>query len=166
VDQLLSTLPPLQFVHVDDVAAAVLHSVRRRLDGTFNVAPDRWLRGEDAPALMGVPFSVPATGAVWEVVSTVVRTVVRPLLALSPRPAGAMPWSRFPWVVANDRLRATGWQPLSTTEEVLVARRKPSSMAKLFARKRQEVTIAAVGVTGASVLGAGWVAWKRWFGRR
>jgi nucleoside-diphosphate-sugar epimerase len=166
VDQVLSTLPPLQFVHVDDVASAVMHSVRCRLDGTFNVAPDRWLRGEDAPPLMGVPFSVPATGAVWEVVSTVVRTVVRPLLALSPRPDGAIPWSRYPWVVANDRLRATGWQPLSTTEEVLVARRRPSPVAKLFARRRQEVTIAAVGAAGASVAGASWVAWKRWLARR
>jgi nucleoside-diphosphate-sugar epimerase len=166
VDQLLSTLPPLQFVHVDDVASAVVHSVQQRLDGTFNVAPDRWLRGEDAPPLMGVPFSVPATGAVWEVVSTVVRTIVRPLLAISPRPEGAVPLSRYPWVVANDRLRATGWQPLSTTEEVLVARRQPSKMAKLFARKRQEVTIAAVGTAGASVAGAAWLAWKRWFRRR
>jgi nucleoside-diphosphate-sugar epimerase len=154
VDRVFSTLPPVQFVHVDDVASAVLHSVTTRLDGVFNVAPDRWLRGEDAPPLMGTSVSIPATGRVWELVSTVAATIVRPLLAVSSRPYGALPWSRHPWVVANDRLRATGWAPLSTTEEVLVSRKAPSKFAVLFARKRQEVTIAALGSVGLGVAGA------------
>jgi nucleoside-diphosphate-sugar epimerase len=162
VDQLFSILPPVQYVHVDDVASAILHSVDKRLDGTFNVAPDRWLRGEDAPALMGMLVSVPATGQIREIVSMIVRNVVRPLLALNPRPSGAAPWSRYPFVVANDRLKATGWQPLSTTEEVLVARKAPTRLAKLFARKRQEVTIAAVGAAGVTVGGAIFAVWRRW----
>jgi nucleoside-diphosphate-sugar epimerase len=154
VDRIFSTLPPVQFVHVDDVASAVLHAVRTRLDGVFNVAPDRWLRGEDAPPLMGTSVSIPATGRVWELVSTLVATIVRPLLAVSSRPDGALPWSRHPWVVANDRLRATGWVPLSTTEEVLVSRKAPSKLSLLFARKRQEVTIAAMSSVGLGVAGA------------
>jgi nucleoside-diphosphate-sugar epimerase len=162
VDQLFSILPPVQYVHLDDVASAVLHSVEKRLDGTFNVAPDRWLRGEDAPALMGMPVSVPATGTVREIVTTVVKSIIRPLLALNPRPSGATPLSRYPFVVANDRLKATGWQPLSSTEEVLVARRAPTRLSKLFARKRQEMTIAAVGTAGVSVGGALLLAWRRW----
>jgi nucleoside-diphosphate-sugar epimerase len=166
VDQMFTTLPPMQFVHVDDVASAVLHSVIRQLDGVFNVAPDRWLRGEDAPPLLGTPFVIPATGTVWELVSLVARTVVRPLLAIRPRPAGAQPWSRYPWVVANDRLRLTGWVPLSTTEEVLVARRPPSKLNKLFARRRQELTIAAVGAAGLGTAGSLYGLWRRWVGRR
>jgi nucleoside-diphosphate-sugar epimerase len=166
VDQMFTTLPPLQFVHVDDVASAVLHAVVHRLDGVYNVAPDRWLRGEDAPPLLGTPFVIPATGRVWELVSLLARTVVRPLLSVRPRPAGAQPWSRHPWVVANDRLRLTGWVPLSTTEEVLVARRAPSKLHKLFARRRQELTIAAVGTVGLSVAGSVFGLWRRWAGRR
>ncbi len=162
VDQLFSILPPVQYVHLDDVASAIMHSINKRLDGIFNVAPDRWLRGEDAPALMGMLVSVPATGRVREVVSTIVRNVIRPLLALNPRPSGAAPWSRYPFVVANDRLKATGWQPLSTTEEVLVARRAPTRLSKLFARKRQEVTIAAVGAASATVGGTAFALWRRW----
>jgi hypothetical protein len=133
-----------------------------RLDGTFNVAPDKWLRGEDAPPLMGMAISIPATGPVREVVSAVVQLIVYPLLALGPRPQGAQPWSRYPWVVANDRLKATGWVPLSTTEEVLVAQRPPSRLARLFARRRQEVTIAALGGVGLGVASTVYALVRRW----
>ncbi len=162
VDLLLSTPPPVQFVHLDDVASAAVHASVSRLDGTYNVAPDKWLRGEDAPPLMGMAFSFPATGPVREVASAFVRVIVYPLLALGPRPDGALPWSRYPWVVANDRLKATGWLPLSTTEEVLVAQRPPSKLARLFARRRQEVTIAALGSVGLAVVGTVYAAVRRW----
>jgi uncharacterized protein YcfJ len=114
---------------------------------------------------MGTPFSIPATGRIWETVSTVARTVVRPLLAIRPRPEGVQPWSRYSWVVANDRLRDTGWSPLSTSEEVLVARRRPSQIGKLFARRRQEVTIAAVVVAAGSSLGGAFALWRKWMRR-
>ena len=162
VDLLLSTPPPVQFVHLDDVASAAVHAAVRRLEGTFNVAPDKWLRGEDAPPLMGMAFSIPATGPVREVVSAFVQFVVYPLLALGPRPHGALPWSRYPWVVANDRLKATGWTALSTTEEVLVSQRPPSRFARLFARRRQEVTIAALGGVGLGAIGTVYALFRRW----
>jgi nucleoside-diphosphate-sugar epimerase len=166
VDLLLATPPPVQFVHLDDVASAALHAAVLGLDGVFNVAPDKWLRGEDAPPLMGMAISIPATGPVREVASALVRGVVYPLLALGPRPAGALPWSRYPWVVANDRLRATGWAPLSSTEEVLVAQRPPSKVARIFARRRQEVTIAALGGVGLGTVGAAAAFLRRWARRR
>ncbi len=162
VDLLLSTPPPVQFVHLDDVASAAVHAAVFRLDGIYNVAPNKWLRGEDAPPLMGMAISIPATGPVREIASALVRWVVYPLLALGPRPPGAEPWSRYPWVVANDRLRATGWAPLSTTEEVLVAQRPPTRLARLFARRRQEVTIVALGGVAASVLGTVVALARRW----
>jgi hypothetical protein len=68
-------------------------------------------------------------------------------------------------VVANDRLRATGWVPLSTTEEVLVARRRPTKLSQLFARRRQEMTIAAVGTAAASSAGVAFVLWRKWVRR-
>ena len=162
VDLLLSTPPPVQFVHLDDVASAAVHAAVCRLDGIYNVAPNKWLRGEDAPPLMGMAISIPATGPVREIASALVRGVVYPLLALGPRPPGALPWSRYPWVVANDRLRATGWAPLSTTEEVLVAQRPPTRLARLFARRRQEVTIVALGGAAAGVVGIVLAVARRW----
>ena len=45
--------PPSQFLHLDDLADAVVLAVRRRLDGVFNVAPDGWVAGERVRALSG-----------------------------------------------------------------------------------------------------------------
>ena len=45
--------PPAQFLHLDDLAAAVVLAVGSRLDGVFNVAPDGWIAGERVRALVG-----------------------------------------------------------------------------------------------------------------
>ncbi len=156
LDQFIAPMPAMQFVHVGDVASAVLHAAVAELDGTFNVAPDGWLAGEDAPALFGTMVSIPATGRVHDVASALARLLQRG----RPRPAGAGPWAVHPWVIANDRLKATGWAPRSTSAEVLVSSKSPSKIAILFARKRQEVTIAAVGLVGAGALGTV-VLWLR-----
>ena len=38
--------PPMQFLHLDDLASAVEHVRRGRLSGAFNVAPDGWIPGD------------------------------------------------------------------------------------------------------------------------
>ena len=146
-DRVIQALPAMQFLHLDDLASAVLHSASQHLDGPYNVAPDSWIRGEDAPALLGTTVSVPLPGKVGDrVVSFGVH--VRDFFEGRNRREGAVAWTRSPWVVANDRLRATGWTPHSTSEETVVASRKPSRFATLFARRRQEVTLAAVALLG------------------
>ena len=45
--------PPAQFVHLDDLAAAVDLVRRKRLDGTYNVSPDGWIAGPRLRALAG-----------------------------------------------------------------------------------------------------------------
>ena len=45
--------PGAQFLHLDDLASAVVLAVDRRLDGVFNVAPDGWVAGERVRALSG-----------------------------------------------------------------------------------------------------------------
>ena len=45
--------PAAQFLHLDDLAAAVHLAVRKRLDGVFNVAPDGWIAGDRVRALSG-----------------------------------------------------------------------------------------------------------------
>jgi nucleoside-diphosphate-sugar epimerase len=164
LDQLIAPLPPLQFVHVDDVSTAVVHAADRHLDGVFNVAPDGWLPGEQVPALLGTALSIPATGRVHDLTSVVARALRR--IRGNQRPSGAEPWSVHPWVIANDRLKATGWSPRSTSAEVIVASRRPSKIARLFARRRQEATIAAVGTISVGVLGALVAVWRRLSSRR
>lgn len=151
-DRLGHALPAVQYVHVEDVATAVLHAAAMGLDGAFNVAADDWLQSEDAHALMGLGARLPLPE--W------LASAVQKLADLRPgvrRPTGALPYSKFPWVVATDRLRSTGWVPLSTSAEAFVANKKPSEAALYFAKHRQEVTLAGVGILG--VLAASALSW-------
>ncbi|MEY2567709.1 MAG: hypothetical protein QOE35_2238 [Actinomycetota bacterium] len=141
---------PVQAVHVDDVAAAVALAVERRLDGTYNVAPDGWIADSTARAVAGGPLRL-----------SLPESVVERLTRLSP---AVLAYAKHPWVVANDRLRAEGWAPEHTNEEALVAT-QAASWRDLSPRRRQEL---ALGVTGATLLGtvAGAVALIRRSHRR
>ena len=52
--------PPGQYVHLDDVTAAIVLALTSRLDGPFNVSPDRWIAGDQLRALAGVPCACPS----------------------------------------------------------------------------------------------------------
>jgi nucleoside-diphosphate-sugar epimerase len=150
-------LPPVQALHVDDAASAVVHAVEQRLDGTFNVAPDGSVPGETARALTAagiVPVGLPERVA-WRAE----RWARRAGLGGVPRPAE--PYRLHPWVVANDRLRATGWSPAYTSEEAIVACRKGSWWRELSPQRRQEVALGASGGLLLSALAAVVVAVRR-----
>jgi nucleoside-diphosphate-sugar epimerase len=136
--------PPAQYVHLDDVASAVVLAWRNRLDGPFNVAPDGWIPGDQVRALAGVPpVRVPdpvAQRLAW----------ARWKLGLSSTPPGLLPYTIHPWVVANDRLKAAGWSPTSTNEEAYVAGYRPAPWATVSPQRRQEIALGA----GAAVLAA------------
>jgi nucleoside-diphosphate-sugar epimerase len=151
-DRLGHALPAVQYVHVEDVATAILHAANVGLDGAFNVAADDWLQSEDAHALMGLGARLPLPD--WFAASVQKLADLRPGLR---RPAGALPYSKFPWVIATDRLRSTGWVSLSNSAEAFVANKKPSEASLYFAKHRQEVTLAGVGVL--SVLATSALSW-------
>lgn len=153
VDRVAHTLPVQQFVHIDDVASATVHALDRGLDGPLNVAPDGWLSADEAHDLWGPNLRLPIPDQVVDVL----RRVAEPLLERK-RPAGASGYARSAWVIANDRLRATGWSPQSTSAEAFVASRRPLPGARFAARHRQEVTLAAVGTAATTVAGiAAWI---------
>jgi nucleoside-diphosphate-sugar epimerase len=135
---------PVQFLAEEDVASAVALALAERLDGPYNVAPDGWVPDETARALAGGPARV----AVPERLARVLRAMW-PGPGHSPWP-GIDPYTRHPWVVANDRLRAAGWTPAQSNEEAFVdvaAGRWP----ELSPKHRQEV---ALGVSVAALVGA------------
>jgi nucleoside-diphosphate-sugar epimerase len=138
---------PLQFVHADDVASAVALVIDHHLEGAFNVAPDGWVPEETARALAGGVSRLTLPG--W-----LVRPLGRIGWAIGRRgtPAEAIPWASNPWVIANDRLRAAGWEPAHPHEEAVVAAEPPGRLARLLTRRRQEVTLAAAGVVGAGLV--------------
>jgi len=139
--------PPAQFVHADDVAAAVDVVRRQRAAGAFNVAPDGALDAERIRALVGGAPRIPLPG--W-LAGRVTELGWR--YRLAPTPPGFVPFTRAPWVVANDRLRALGWAPQHGNDEAFVAGHAAAPWAQISPQRRQEL---ALGIAGAVIVGAG-----------
>jgi nucleoside-diphosphate-sugar epimerase len=131
--------PPLQFLHFDDLAGAVVLAAERGLDGAFNVAPDGWIPPDQMKEFVTLPRPrVP----VW-VADQLVQWRWR--LGLSRTPPEILPWTIHPWVVANDRLRAEGWVPEHTNEEAYVLGTAPGPLDTLSPKRRQELALALAG---------------------
>ena len=149
--------PPMQYVHADDLAAAVALAAGRGLDGVFNVAPDGWVSGDDIRALAAGRLRVSLPERVVRRVAGVGR-----VLGVSRMPAEVVPYLVHPWVVANDRLRAAGWMPRFTNEEALVDGAPMPAWQALSLQRRQLVALGAVaGVVGGAVSGAVALARRR-----
>jgi len=141
--------PPAQFLDVADLATAVDLARRARLDGPFNVAPDGWASGETVRSLAGgaprvrlperLALRLADLGWRWR---------------LAPTPPALLPFTVHPWVIANDRLRAEGWEPASSNEEAYVGAHRASPWATLSPRRRQELALGITGGTLAAAVGA------------
>lgn len=131
--------PPRQFVDLDDLADAVVLAWREGLDGPFNVAPDGWVTADQLLELSGPALPAPPLP------EAVARVLSRWRRAAEP---GLDPYLRHPWVVANDRLRAAGWEPATSNEEVVVGALRNRGWRALNPRARQELSLGAVVVVG------------------
>ncbi len=142
--------PPLQVVHVDDAASALVLAVNDDLEGVFNVAADGWLGHEEALAV--APHRRPPA-----VPEEVAERALRALWAtgVGDAPPSVLPYLVHSWVIANDRLKAHGWAPKHTNEEAILLAGDPE------ARRRPLPWIAAVA---ALLTGAGGATW--WLTRR
>lgn len=142
--------PPVQLLHVDDLASAVALAATAPLDGPYGVAPDGWLAPAEVRALAGAP-----SGAV-----AVPGRLRRALDAR--RAAAAVPaYASHPWVVANDRLRAAGWAPRSTNEEAYVATHAGAPWARISPRRRQDLILGAAAAATVAVPAAAVTALRR-----
>jgi nucleoside-diphosphate-sugar epimerase len=153
--------PVAQFVHLDDVASAVVLSVERRFDGVYNVAPDGWIPGERVRALTGDRLRFPLPERLREVVGA-----LRWRFQRGPIPPGLGPYTREPWVVANDKLRSAGWTPTVTNEQTYVEGTEARWWTMVTPKRRQELSLGAMfGVIGA-VSVVGFSLARRWVRRR
>lgn len=139
---------PAQYVHVDDVAAAVVAVWSSGLDGAINVAPSGWLTPTERRELDPVPkVRLPEPVAV-------ALSAWRWRLRLAPTAPGILAYARHPWVVANDRLADTGWEASNSNEEAYVAGHEASVIETISPRRRQELALGIAGVAvAASVIG-------------
>jgi UDP-glucose 4-epimerase len=105
--------PPLQFVHVDDVAEALILLLAGRHPGAFNVAADGYITVREASDLLGLKSRRVPYGAYKRLAAGMWRTRV------SEAPAGQIEFVVHPWVASNQKLKdATGWSPRWTSREV------------------------------------------------
>jgi len=129
---------PVQFLHLDDLAAAVELAVLGDLAGTYNVAPDGYVSATRMRRLSGmVPWlRVPPQVASW-------LARFRWRWRLAPTPPGVVPYTRFPWVVSNERLRAAGWEPRHSNEECYVDSHhaKPWAITTSSVMQRRSLTV-------------------------
>jgi nucleoside-diphosphate-sugar epimerase len=130
---------PVQVVHVDDLAAALALAATTDLPGVYNVAADGWLEPDAARALLPRP-SVPAVPE--EALERALRRTW--VVGIGDIPPGVVPYLAHPWVVANEKLRATGWSPTRTNEQAI----REALFALPPRRPRSGVIAAAVAVAG------------------
>jgi len=138
--------PPAQFLHVDDLASAVVLAIGDRLDGVFNVAPDGWIEGERVRALTGERPRLKLPDRIAKTVAG-----LRWRFERGPIPPGLWSYTRAPWVVANDRLKAAGWRPTVTNEQAYVEGTEARWWTMVSPKRRQELSLGAMA--GAGVLG-------------
>ncbi len=150
----------VQYLHVDDLAAAVVLAWSSRLRGVYNVAPDAGIAEDTARALAGgvARVSVPErlAGTIWDLGWKLGGVGV---------PHEARPYAIHPWVVAGDHLRGSGWVPVYSSEEAYVATDVRPHWDDLPPLRRQRYTLIGA-VTGASlgvlaVTGAGVAVLRR-----
>jgi nucleoside-diphosphate-sugar epimerase len=143
--QLSGAVAPVQFVHLDDLTTALVNVCRARVDGPINVAPDGWLSVDEVRALKGPTARV----RMYKPFAYVLAQIGK-YFGVAPTDPDALLASSGPWVVANDRLRALGWEPTFSNEEAYVDADSGGIWARLTPRHRQQI---ALGGAGALVLG-------------
>lgn len=133
--------PPAQFLHLDDLASAVMVAIEQRLDGVYNVAPDGWIAGERVRALAGAVPKVKLPDRVNEVVIN-----LRWRFQRGPIPPGLRSYTRWPWLVANDKLKATGWRPTVTNEQAYVEGTEAKWWTMISPKRRQELSLGGLAL--------------------
>ena len=145
--------PPMQFLHIDDLASAVVTVLEARYDGELNVAPDGWIPPDALADLEGPRPRLRVRPQVATGVSA-----LRWQWGLTATPPGLVPYTVHPCVVANDRLRGLGWKPAHTNEEAWVVSHRPGRWESMPARQRQEFLLAAASAAVAGAVGtAAWL---------
>jgi UDP-glucose 4-epimerase len=97
----------LQLVHEDDVVTAIAGLVDGRHGGAFNVAADGTMTVRESAELIGQKVREMKFSTVYRIYSWAWRLHVPNVGA----PAGNLHFLRHPWVVSNEKLKATGWEP-------------------------------------------------------
>lgn len=150
--------PPYQFVHEEDVAAALFFAVKNELDGPYNLAPGDRMTSQEILAAAGLKRVDLPEAAAFSVVDRLWD------LGFSKVPAGLLHYAMHPWVVAPDKLAAEGFTCSMTTRQSLDdLLRQIDGYTRIGTKRVTRGGVLRGAAAGASVLGAGllWRAARR-----
>ena len=136
---------PAQFLHLDDLADAVILATLKKLDGVYNVAPDGFVHSARVRSLWGMAPRLRLPDRMSEIVSD-----IRWRFQRGPIPPGLRPYVRSTWLVSNGRLRSEGWTPTVTNEQAFVEGTDAKWWTMLTPKRKQEIALGAM-VTGILV---------------
>ena len=140
--------PPLQFVHEDDVIAALAFAVFEDLDGAYNLAPEGWLERDEIVEVVG-RRSVRIGEA--RAFSLADRMWSR---GLAEAPAGMLHYVMHPWVMSVEKLAQAGFRCSRTGREALEATVEGSrDYVRLGRNRMTRTTMAAGAAAGAGMVG-------------
>ena len=141
--------PPVQLLHVDDLATAIHLAVKQPLAGVFNVGAEGWLTARELAKLMGKrTVTIPETVAF----AAARQLWVHGLLGA---PAGALHYMMYPWVLNCDRLHAHGWSATRSNREILrefSVEHRPWVSFGRFRTQRRHLVLSATTVAGAGAV--------------
>lgn len=145
--------PPLQVVHQNDAAAALVRACDPGIKaGIYNVAADGWMDLDEALALAGRRSVEMPEAVAYSLAERAWR------LSLSGAPPAEIAYLTYPWVVDNAKMRAGGWTPSRTNRETLVeaveAQRSWVTLGRGRVRKADLAKGAAATVGLLAALGA------------
>ena len=139
----------LQFVHEDDVLAALSKAVFDDLPGAHNLAPDGWLDLREMLSIVGrkrfdIPENVafPAMERMWD-------------MGLAEGPPGMVHYGMHPWLVDNSKLKATGFEFSYGNREAFAAgAEKIREVVRLGSKRVSRRDLRRGGMAGLGVVGA------------
>lgn len=130
---------PAQFVHLDDLADAVVLCLLQSLNGVYNVSPDGFVPASRVRALSGMVPRIKLPDRLGEFVADLQWRFQR-----GPIPPGLRPYVRSPWLVSSGRLRNEGWNPAVTNEQAFVEGTDAKWWTMLTPKRKQEIALGAM----------------------
>jgi UDP-glucose 4-epimerase len=102
----------IQFVHEDDVVEAVSGLLLGRHPGQFNLSPEGLMTLRECAEVLGTPIRRMPLWAYRALAKLLWR------LRLSEAPPGQIDFALYPWILSNEKIKATlGWTPKHTSRE-------------------------------------------------
>lgn len=149
--------PPLQFLHLDDLVAAIVHAIDHGLTGAYNVAAEGWLPFDEVTDLVH--------RRVLELPEEVAYSTAERLwrAGLTEQPPGMLAHLMHPAVMSSAALIATGWHPQHSNRDALVQTVAEHRTHVVLGRVRtRRSTARLAGLAGALVAGLAVLAAARW----